>query len=62
MEQKNCPCCNGKAEAQEVRARNDYLYGYIVKCNMCGMQTKIYKTPVKAWDAWNTRYKDEKDI
>ena len=62
MTGKNCPCCCGKAKAQERKAKNGYFYGFIIRCIVCGLQTKLYQTEDEAWSAWNKRCENETNI
>lgn len=49
---ERCPCCGGKAELQRVGCS-------FIRCLNCGLETKVYHSIKKAFDAWNRRYKDE---
>lgn len=53
-ELKPCPFCGGEAETTEV-----FLYGktagYVICCNKCSCELKMYSSKQNAEKAWNRR-------
>ena len=70
---KPCPHCNGKAYLTQSYSARSSTWFVFVKCNICGAQSKAYKSkeePAEDWQsdncqdavtAWNMRngVKDE---
>lgn len=66
-ELKRCPCCKGEARMYFVSANGLHIsdfecvrFGQLldhrqIRCEKCGLQTKVYKTAKGAFNAWNRR-------
>jgi len=54
---KECPLCGGGAKCESEYIPAVFKDGWYVKCNRCGLKTRMYHNEREAVIAWNMRYK-----
>ena len=57
---KPCPFCGGEAKLYS-RAIDWLLSEHLVRCKKCHCETDVYDTKEEATEAWNRRYKGDKE-
>ena len=58
---KPCPCCGGTPNVDSYPGSDwvgDLTY-HCVRCTVCFLRTRDYKSPQMAADAWNRRTNEE---
>ena len=58
---KPCPMCGQRhPRVREVPAQHGY--GFVVRCDMCQLQTGVRDDPVMVWEDWDRRCASETEV